>query len=226
MSAYFCISVRLLDETYHGRADRGEPEWPPSPMRLVQALVAAAARRRGDGTLAESDQAALQWLERLAPPTIAAPTIELGTKYRLYVPDNIADKVAGTWSRGGEASIADYRTEKDVQVVQLRGADPTLHFLWPLPAAADAAVFVETLQALARRVTHLGWGVDMAAVNARVLSIAEVEDLPGHRWSPVAAGGVSRRVPIAGSLAALIRRHNAFLQRLPSPDSFAVVPPF
>jgi len=42
MSSHFCISVTFLDPAFHGRADGGEPEWPPSPLRLFQSLVAAA----------------------------------------------------------------------------------------------------------------------------------------------------------------------------------------
>jgi hypothetical protein len=52
---------------------------------------------------------------------VAAPGIRSDVKYRLYVPDNVADKMARSWSRGQEASIADYRTEKDVRPVRLMG---------------------------------------------------------------------------------------------------------
>ena len=44
---------------------------------------------------------ALRWLERRPPPLIIAPRAEpCAVKYRLYVPDNVGDKVAGSWSRG------------------------------------------------------------------------------------------------------------------------------
>ena len=45
MPDYLCISIRFLGGAFHGRADHGEPEWPPSPLRLYQAIVAASAAR-------------------------------------------------------------------------------------------------------------------------------------------------------------------------------------
>ena len=43
---HLLIAVHWLDDRYHGLLDReGPPEWPPSPYRLFQALVAGAARR-------------------------------------------------------------------------------------------------------------------------------------------------------------------------------------
>ena len=47
MSNVLRILVRFLDPepAFHGKRDGGEPEWPPSPLRLFQALVDAAASR-------------------------------------------------------------------------------------------------------------------------------------------------------------------------------------
>src|ERR1700730_13175967 len=41
-ASHFCLSVTFHDCRFHGRRDNGEPEWPPSPLRLFQSLVAAA----------------------------------------------------------------------------------------------------------------------------------------------------------------------------------------
>ena len=49
MSNQLCISVTLLDGRFHGRGDGGVPEWPPSPLRLFQALVAANGEAVGGG---------------------------------------------------------------------------------------------------------------------------------------------------------------------------------
>ncbi len=62
------IEVHLLEPLWHGAVD-----WPPSPFRLFQALVAGAyggrwARRPNAG---ERRAEAFQWLERQNPPTIA-----------------------------------------------------------------------------------------------------------------------------------------------------------
>src|SRR5579885_2162377 len=52
--AALVIYVRLHDGRYHGGGD-----WPPSPARLFQALVAGAGL---SGPLEESDKEALRWL--------------------------------------------------------------------------------------------------------------------------------------------------------------------
>jgi CRISPR-associated protein Csb2 len=42
MTRQLCISVNFLDPLFHGKADGGESEWPPSPLRVFQALLASA----------------------------------------------------------------------------------------------------------------------------------------------------------------------------------------
>ena len=55
------IEVRLLGERYHGAGD-----WPPSPFRLFQALVAGAYGGRWRGGTGRRKDAAFRWLEGLA----------------------------------------------------------------------------------------------------------------------------------------------------------------
>jgi CRISPR-associated protein Csb2 len=88
------LSVRFHDGRYHGR-----PEWPPSPARLFQALVAGAAKGEA---LCREDRDALAWLEQLEPPLIAAPTVRAGNGFRNYVPNNDLDAVGGDPRRIGE----------------------------------------------------------------------------------------------------------------------------
>ena len=45
MQSQLSITITFLDGTYHGREDDGVPEWPPSPLRLFQALVRTGAAR-------------------------------------------------------------------------------------------------------------------------------------------------------------------------------------
>src|SRR5882757_8987660 len=110
MPSWFCVHVRFLDSAYHGRGDGGDPEWPPSPLRVFQALVAASAARWNERIQLSYAVAALEWLERQKNPTIVAVG---GTPsdipYRLYVPDNVGDKVAKSWRLGNDASIAEHR---------------------------------------------------------------------------------------------------------------------
>lgn len=221
-----CITVRFLQPFAHGRVDGGEPEWPPSPLRVFQALVAAAAARWNERTRVAYAVPALDWLARQpVPVVVAAIGIPSDVKYRLYVPDNVADIVAKSW-RGGNlnASIADYRTEKDVRPTQLTG--DAVHYLYSIADGdAEFAQHKQTLIDAARSVTHLGWGVDMVAGNAVEMSEAEANQLQGERWRPTPDGSGTRlRVPRDGTLAALMNKHTAFLNRL-SNDGFRPVPP-
>src|SRR5690242_7598778 len=75
------ISVRFHEGRYHGAGN-----WPPAPSRLFQALVAAAAQPGLD-----SARDALNWLERLDAPVIAAPARHDGQPVSLFVPNNDLD---------------------------------------------------------------------------------------------------------------------------------------
>lgn len=225
MSQFLCLTVRFLQPLAHGRGDGGEPEWPPSPLRLFQALVAASAARWNERLRLDHAVPALEWLAKQpAPAVIAAVGAKSDVKYRLYVPDNVGDKVAKSWAGGNAtASIADYRTEKDVRPTHLAG--DAVHYLYPIADPAEFAKHKETLVAAARSVTHLGWGVDMVAGNAAELTEDEVAKLAGERWEPTAdASATQLRVPRAGTLEKLMDKHTAFLNRL-SGEGFKPVPP-
>ena len=222
MPTYLCLTVRFLQPYYHGRADGGEPEWPPSPLRLFQSLVAAAAARWRASESPETAAASLRWLERQQPPLVIAPMgVPADSKYRLYVPDNVADKVAKSWSGGREASIADYRTEKDVRPMRLGGE--AVHYLFPV-TDGDGPHF-DILKVAARSITHLGWAVDMVAGDATILSDNDVLKLTGERWEPVVdRSGEGYRVAIQGTLDDLTKKHGAFLSRI-GVAGFKPVPP-
>lgn len=238
MPEHLRISVRFLNGEFHGRGDDGETEWPPSPLRLFQALTNAAARLGGAGISAQS-AAALRWLEALKqPPEILAVEATTTTGYKLYVPDNVADLVAKQWSAGKyfdsknhPIDISGYRTEKHVRPLRLSG-DAAAHYLWSLDE--ELTQHRDTLVTIARAITHLGWGVNLVVADAAVDQSSEIERLRTNnateRWLPVETfGGSSLRVPLPGSLDALEIRHAAFLGRLPiaidGSQFFRPVPP-
>lgn len=225
MPAHFRISVRFLDGTYHGRGDGGEPEWPPSPLRLFQALTNTAARLDGHGIGAQNT-AALRWLEALKqPPEIVAATQTETAGYQLYVPDNVGDL-----PRAINEGIAGFRTEKLVRPLRLSG-DAAVHYRWTFDDTAEFATHCETLISSARAVSRLGWGIDLVVTDAAVESHDETNaSLPGDRWIPVETpGGTALRVPVTGTLRALEERHAAFLGRIRHLDDggevFVPVPP-
>jgi len=221
MPTFLCITVRFVQPYSHGRGDGHDPEWPPSPLRLFQAMVASSAGRWNERTKLTSAASALNWLEAQTPPEIvAAQAAHSDRPYRLYVPDNVADKVAASWSKGRDADIADYRTEKDVRPMHLSGE--AVHYLYSLPNGQ--CPHSDILTAAARSITHLGWGIDMVTGDASIMSGERVAALDGHRWQPTPVGGTPLRVPTEGTLDDLMRKHEAFLNRLSS-DGFRPVPP-
>jgi CRISPR-associated protein Csb2 len=199
------ITIHFLQPYSHGRGEDGSPEWPPSPLRMFQALVAAVAARGATDARAKA-LAALRWLERQPPPEIVAPAAHPATGYRLYVPDNVGDKVGQAWAVGRSADIADYRTEKDVFPMRLEGA--SLHYVFRDIEGVDE--HIDALRAAARSVTHLGWGIDMVAADAATTA----EPLEGERWIPGKRGGPSLRWCVPGTFDALEQRHSQFLRRL------------
>lgn len=226
MPDYLRISVRFLDGEFHGRGDGGANEWPPSPLRLFQALVAASAARWNERRSIRHAAPALRWLETLPPPAIISPKSAEGAAYRLYVPDNVGDLVGQKWSRGNEGSIADYRTEKTVCPTHIEG-DGAVHFLWLLPETGDRS-HIATLLTAARSITHLGWGVDLVVADASVVDSVAISELGGETWQPTTdLGGTSLRTPQSGTFDDLKRRHRAFLQRVTGINggTFSPVPP-
>ena len=231
MPMHFCVWMRFLSPAFHGRRDGGQPEWPPSPLRVYQALVAAAAARAPAKTLEPATRAAFEWLERQPAPTLIAPLGARASGYRLSVPNNAMDLVASAWCRGsesksGDADRATHRTMKTVRPTLLVG-DSAVHYVWSLPdpLANEDGSHVSTLSDIARSVVALGWGIDMVVGHAERVSDEQVAALSGERWVPTAGGtGDGLRVPVPGTLDDLGHRHERFLDRL-GPDGFTPPPP-
>ena len=224
MNTVLCFTVRFLDPVpqFHGRSDDGDPEWPPSPLRFFQSLVSAAAQRWRDAQFRDYAQPALQWLERIQPSLVAPQVMAESFGYRMYVPNNSGDLMTAAWARGDtDTSMSKFRVEKDVRPLNLR--DEAIRFLFPL--SDGACPHFEVLQAAARSVTHLGWGIDMVAGNAELLTDEQAAALPGEVWRATPdRSGTALRISTEGTLNALLVKHQQFLGRLLE-GSFKPVPP-
>lgn len=229
MSDQLCLTFRFLSPWFHGRGDEGMPEWPPSPLRVFQALVAASARA---GTL-ETTRPALEWLESLQAPDILAPRAELsGVGVRLSVPHNAMDLVGRQWVAGKEGNAAEHRAMKEVRPHRLP-EEAALHYLWD-QAEVDpetARGHVNMLVAATRSVVALGWGVDLVVGDGALISANEAAKLAGaaggpppQGWTAQQGGRVQLRAPRPGTLADLDRRHDAFSRRT-SLDQPTLTPP-
>jgi CRISPR-associated protein Csb2 len=211
-----CISVRWLDERYHGQNAHGEPEWPPSPLRLFQAMLAGLCCQVSDPTPLLDP---LRWMEKNLHhhPYIIAPHSQPGRTFTRFVPNNDSDRKFDRQER---------LTAKPVCSTLLLDP-PTIHYVWRLdePPINSERVPIEPLAKIAGSIVALGWGVDMAVGAAAVISDAEANALPGERWFPHASNsGDGLRVPIPGTLDDVLNRHRRFLTRL-SLDGFSAPPP-
>lgn len=230
MSGYLCVRVEFLAPVYHGRGDDAGPEWPPSPHRVLQALVAAAAARARCGLGSEAASAALHWLEARPAPTIVAAAGHWSAGYVLSVPNNAMDLVGRAWARGnesgtGDANPATHRTFKLVRPTYL-GEPPVVHYVWALEGAgADTPAHARIIGTLARSMVVLGWGNDQVVSCARLIEGPAIAELAGERWQPI--GGLGNRLlrtPKHGSVDEMRERHRRFLERV-GPNGFDPVPP-
>ncbi len=220
MSRHFVLSFRFLSSWFHGRGDEGVPEWPPSPLRAFQAVVAAAARA---GTL-DAIRGALVWIEqRAAPLIIASEAVESAVGYCLSVPHNQMDLVGKQWSRGDEGKAAKYRAMKNVRPYRLPD-DAVVHYAWQLDGDESAA---PALIAAARGVVALGWGVDLVVGDGAVVEGPQLAELSAKLkvWEPRSDGRRELRTPIKGTLDNLDLRHAAFLSRISFADPLVRPPP-
>lgn len=194
------ISVHLDGGRYHG-----ESEWPPSPARLFQALVAGAAHGT---TFADEVISALQWLEDLASPRIAAPKMEEGQPLTLFVPNNDLDAVGCDPRRVGEIRSAKHTLP--------RIFDPSIPLLyaWRFDETEEQLQKALMICTLAEQLYQLGRGIDMAWATGDVCDEdaleAPLREYKGRIYHPTLGGsGLVLSCPQSGSLASLQARHAA-----------------
>jgi CRISPR-associated protein Csb2 len=233
MPNYFCVAITFLDPVpaFHGRKDAGIPEWPPSPLRLFQALVAAAASHWRQSQFSAYARPALEWLQQQQTVLMVAPAHHVGLPIRVAVPNNDLDVAAAAWARRREpkkkpSELKTLKTVRPTRFILKKEEPGIVYYVFPLTEGdVEFAKHRETLSAAVRSITHLGWGIDMVAGNASVITEGEAAQLPGERWLPAEdASAHGCRVPVAETLQALIDKHEAFLDRLGS-DGFKPVPP-
>jgi CRISPR-associated protein Csb2 len=207
MDHNLCISVMFLDPLFHGKGDE-EPEWPPSPLRLFQALLAGARVGCRSNQWTQHQAEAFQWLAGHQPPRIMAPAARWATRCTYFVPNNDSDR----------KERQERLTGKVARPHWLVGGD-TVHFVWPIDenSRRESQSHEEVICHEARRLLALGWGIDQVVGSGRILTEAEVAALPGYQWRAwrVRRPGLQTwRVPVKDSLEDLERVHQSFLKRI------------
>ncbi len=200
------LQVNLLYPLWHGSG-----EWPPSPFRLFQAMVAGAFSGRWvaeDKVTRERRAEAFRWLERQQAPDISAPPRSECRQITSFVPINDLDSVAGDPAR-----IDEIRTEKVISPSQLEGSQEFLYAWSFKEGEAQAKLICE----LVERLHTFGRGVDPAWARGELVDPQTADALlraDGVVARPVGLSGENLlRCPVEGSLQSLILRHEATTRR-------------
>jgi CRISPR-associated protein Csb2 len=200
MPSTLLISVRFHEGRYHGTG-----YWPPSPARLFQAVIAGAGLQ---GPLKTEQADALEWLETMQPPIMAAPIVRKGQPVGNFVPNNDLDAVGGDPRR-----IGSIRAKKEIRPLLFDAEQPLL-YAWTLRDESSKGKFANALCQLAEKLYQLGRGVDLAWAWAEIIDEADLtnrlDDYAGTVHRPSVAGA-SKAVlcPIKGSFASLEARYLA-----------------
>jgi CRISPR-associated protein Csb2 len=178
-------------------------EWPPHPDRVFMALAAAHFETDEDA----SARAALEWLEALPPPELAASEATTRTTVTSYVPVNdtkvgknpaVSDDL-GKLKNAGLGVVPEFRSRQARGFPVVIPRDPTVHVTWPGEVPAEHRVVLESL---CRKVTHVGHSASLVQM--------WVEDSPpASTWQPEPTFAERRlRISGPGRLVELERRMN------------------
>lgn len=205
MVAALVVYVGLHDDRYHGAG-----EWPPSPARLFQALLAGAGI---SGPLTTDDARALEWLEGLPPPVIGAPPVVDGRAVTMYMPNNDLDAVGGDPAR-----IALIRSARKVIKPRILVSRLPLFYAWIHGASARDHQIADHVGSLAARLYQFGRGVDFAWAWHEGLKLEQldafVNEYTGSIHRPaVGAGATVLRCPTSGSYESLKQRYHTSATR-------------
>lgn len=190
--SYLVLEARFIAGSYGGT------EWPPSPFRLLQAMVA--------GMHTVEDQG-LEWLEVQPPPLMLATSEPPVVQFKRSVPNN--------------ADPSKQNVASTLRLVTVRRMTEPVRYLYALAGNESLALLQAVIQA-AQAVHTLGTGEDMCTVNGFVSQVPVATTNSLHLWRavPNATGPTHRigdaalRVALSGSLASLEARHQAFQKRL------------
>lgn len=212
MEQYLCIGATFLAERYHGR------EWPPSPARLFQALLASSNTgiyRRNWNEM----ESTLKQMEELPAPEIVARSSWLSSPYRTAVPNNDSDKAAREWFAGRPFNMADIKTMKVFAPRVFEVPRKHIHhvyYLWQINGSGPSPDSVRRLTSLLHT---FGWGIDMAYADSSVVDEKQKHELlsqPGYaHYSPGPVGKLTD-IPVAGYLQDLSNSYKQQCARLSS----------
>ena len=207
------VTVDWLDRSYHGA------EWPPSPLRLYQAMIAGyAVHRRGDRAL----EAAMRHLERLDPPTIHAPEAEDRAPVTSAVPNNDGDRVLDLFAEGKRTDAFEKtRKATALRVRRPHSFDGAVTYQWD--ADTETERHLGALKEIVESVSAVGLGIDSAV--ARLELADRPASPPGVAYTQSPVGRHRLSVPYPGAFDALEKRYRQFRGRIGPDGGVAGAPP-
>lgn len=202
-----CITLEFPLGVYYAQSAQApdRPEWPPSPVRLAGALLAAAhGRHRGD-LVAEREL--VQHLCEANPPDIVAPrSVALGARTQAGA---AALRGPSRWAPRNYFHSSKGREQAAVEKVGVAIGDRPIQFVWPTVELDDGEL--DRLTSLASDLTFLG--TSRSPVIARISATPPSGNEP--TWVPLRTEGaigasVGVRVPDSSTVSAFDARHQLF----------------
>jgi CRISPR-associated protein Csb2 len=216
------VTCTFVAHSYQGvRLDsnqREELEWPPSPARLHQALIAAALTRlppEKANQLASGALEVLRWLERQQPPVIIASVISAdpgsASRFRLAIPQNNPAKVNSKIDLAKNSTLL-------APTLHLRAVAPAneplrVEYLWVTEDTASqetAARHLRVLADLVAQVRYLGRVEDQieAGVDLKESALHNTPSWTCETWRPTqGVADIDLWVPMPDTTDKLIQRH-------------------
>lgn len=196
------ITVDWLDRAYHGA------EWPPSPLRLYQAMIAGYAVHRHSDSAFEP---AMRHLESLPVPTIHAPEVEERSPVKSAVPNNDGERVLDLFARGNRTG-AHKKARKTLTTRVRRSFSLNGMVTYEWEATTETARYLAAFEAIVMSVSAVGQGIDVAVARAEL--VERPTPVKGVRYSPSSTGRRKLNVPYPGALDVLDERHRQFRSRI------------
>lgn len=207
---HLSLTVTFAANRYHGRNSEDELEFPPSPSRLFQALIAGSYCGAYNLIHQEKRDCALQWLELLEPPVIEAPSChEVGRGITNYVPNN----------DNHTPSEGHIRTAKSL-LGKVFPSGNTVLYRWRFESSQEADENAAVLCSMARLMTHLGQHQDTVYVSGKITDDSTPDDGTGV-MRPLERDDGNWTSPKNGALDAYKQRYQAWLKG-ESKDNIAI----
>lgn len=190
-----CVRLEFPLGMYHALSDRGDrAEWAPSPVRLIGALLAAAAEVPSEDT--EADRAVLQLLCDAPPPLIyAPPAVPFQAQMETVGPAPTAVAELRGASRWAPRNPAPSELKKDLpgtkttNVAEVNKGGVAIGEIPVLMAWPDLDLGAPGRERLRRLLADVAWlGTSRSPVICQLVDEPEREEVPAQvvRWAPLA----------------------------------------